>query len=135
MNECLAPVNPCNEVSESCFNTKGSFTCKCRSGYTRVEGKCTSWEEAEEKRSNQALKNKKKKKKSKSAGRTGEDESSKQVTYPWYHLILPLTLLYLSYHYVKPTVFTTTGIIFGLLSAGIIAQKKINMDLVTNNDI
>ena len=130
LDECSSYPPPCDEVSEFCSNNQGSYACKCQSGFTRVEGKCVSWQEADEIRSKLSEKRSKKKKKKSGSATENEDihdddfGGGKKVVYPWYQLLLPLSLFYYAYHYAQPNSFTSIGLVFGLVAMAIIAHKK-----------
>lgn len=84
-----------------------------------MRNQCITWEEAEERQHQEELK-RGKKKKAKPTGKRDE-----QVIFPWYHLLLPVTILYLSYKYVKPTIGTSIGLLFGFVAMGLIANKMV----------
>ena len=52
----------------------------------------------------------------------------KRVVYPWYHMILPLSLAYIAYHYAQVNVFTSIGLVFGLIAMAMIAVKQLDDD-------
>lgn len=85
-----------------------------------MRNQCITWEEAEERQRQQELKRGKKKKKAKATGKRDE-----RVVFPWYHLLLPVTIFYLSYKYVKPTIGTSIGLLFGFVAMGLIAHKMV----------
>lgn len=124
IDECNT-LSPCDSVSEKCINEDGSYKCKCKAGYTRHQGKCTEWEEAERLRNQlQDRDNKKKKKRSKTATNEGNEEMSHdRRVFPWYHLLLPVALSYLGRRFVRPTLGTSVGIIFSVVAIYLIAQK------------
>jgi hypothetical protein len=109
VDECDS--SPCDTSSELCINEAGGYKCKCAAGYTRVQGRCTQWEEAEKIRGKE-----RKKKKAKTS-------SSERPHYPWYHLLLPVTIFYLTYKYSKPTMATSVMMTFGFLSIYLIANQ------------
>ena len=131
LDECASYPPPCDEESEFCSNLKGTYACKCKADYTRVEGKCTSWQKADEIREQKSEKKTKKKKKKSGTSEEDQVDDIKRVVFPWYHLLLPLSTFYLVYHYAKPNAYTSTGLVFGLVAMGIIALKR--PDLLDND--
>lgn len=128
IDECVvSSVVPCDEDSERCVNSPGSYSCKCKAGYTRYRGECKLWEEAERLRNQDPPENKKKKKKNTSKAQEGErgGDSKKRgrVSFPWYHLLLPTAIWYLGYKYVRPTLATTVAMAFGLSAIYMLGDK------------
>ena len=42
IDECLSAANNCHNEYATCFNTDGSFTCSCNSGYSGDGVSCQS---------------------------------------------------------------------------------------------
>lgn len=41
INECNSnPTNNCDEASQNCVNTEGSFECNCKDGFRKVGDNC-----------------------------------------------------------------------------------------------
>ena len=97
---------PCNLDSETCQNLIGSFSCKCKPGLVRNEGKCvaTATEDGRKKK----LKRKKRTKKGNRRGsKEEEEEEDERRMFPWYHILAPLSLAIVTYKYCEPNLVTS----------------------------
>ena len=131
VNECES--SPCDQSTELCSNTAGSYACKCLQGLVRSgEGKCVpdaNLDEAGQKKS------KKKRKSKKGAGsknteqqQPGAEDDITRVVFPWYHIMLPLVLLWIVYKYSQPSLYTSLFMTFSFLAAGLIGNKMMQFN-------
>ena len=114
IDECSDESNPCDSEREVCKNMVGSYVCKCQDGlFKSSEGICVTEDELppEEK----PKKVVKKKKKLKKGNKDSKDERSDRPHYPWYHIIGPLTLLFLVRRFCEPNLVTSAGLILILV--------------------
>jgi hypothetical protein len=40
INECDILVDPCQDVKKECINEPGSYSCRCKDGYSENDGQC-----------------------------------------------------------------------------------------------
>ena len=66
---------------------------------------------------------KSKKKKKKRKGTTETQET--KVHFPWYHLVLPIVLAWLTCRHCQPSVYTSVGMIFVFAVIAIIGQRMV----------
>ena len=117
IDECTLSPPSCDNSTEVCINRKGSFSCSCRQGYIRQKGECQPKELAGTKKSE------KKKKKKKRKGTTEKVET--KVHFPWYHLVLPIVLAWLTCRHCQPSLYTSVGVVFIVTATALIGQRVV----------
>ena len=107
VNECEGETSLCDVDNETCSNLIGSFSCKCKTGLIRVEGKCVD-------KVVKTNESKKKTKKRKKPQKGIAEDDVKRTEFPWYHILAPLTVAIVTYKYSEPNLVTSAILTFVL---------------------
>ena len=110
VNECDVET-PCNNETETCDNLPGTFMCKCKSGYEKVEGKC------------EVVVKKPKKKKNSSKSRKSTPESASPTPtegngrehYSFFHILGPLLIGLGVYWYIQPNLLISCSLLGAII--------------------
>ena len=100
--------NPCNNDTETCDNLPGTFMCRCKPGYEKVDGKCEV-----------VVKKPKKKKKNSTNSRKSTSEAAKPAPaegngkeqYSFFHILGPLLISLGVYWYIEPNLLISCSLL------------------------
>lgn len=105
INECEVE-NPCNNETEICDNLPGTFMCKCKPDYEKVEGKCEIVVKKPEKK-----KKKKSSKSRKTETKPTHTEGNEREQYSFFHILGPLLISLGVYWYTEPNLLVSCSLL------------------------
>lgn len=103
INECEVE-SPCNNETEACDNLPGTFMCKCKPGYEKVEGKCEVVVKKPKKKKNSS-------KSRKPTTRPTPTEGNGREQYSFFHILGPLLIGLGVYWYIQPNLLISCSLL------------------------
>lgn len=110
VNECNE-ADPCNTETEICDNLPGTFMCKCKPGYEKVDGKC----EVVVKKPKKQKKNSSKLRKPTVEARTSLGEGNEREQYSFFHILGPLLISWGVYWYIEPNLLISCTLLGAII--------------------
>ena len=117
IDECKEE-NSCNNETEICDNLPGTFMCKCKPGYEKVEGKCEVVIKKPKKKKNTP---KSRKSTAETVTKPTPTEGNTREKYSFFHILGPLLISLGVYWYIEPNLIISCSLL-GVIILTIILQ-------------